>query len=1033
MKPASYWNKRMEILEQSRYDGNVQSYHEIENIYRKQMAEMQKEINAWYARFANNNEINLADARKLLDAKELEELKWNVEDYIKYGTENALDPKWIKQLENASARYHISRLEALQLQIQQRAESVMAAEQDVVDERVREVYSENYYHTAFEIQRGIGIGWDLERLDERRIDNVISKPWAVDGKNFSERIWEQRDKLVNTLHQELTQSIIRGEDPERAVKTLAERMSVSQSNARRLIMTESAAMASAAQKECYKELDVEQYKIVATLDDLTCDVCAGLDGQVFKMSEYNVGTTAPPFHPNCRTVTVPYFADDADSKRAARGADGKTYLVPADTKYNEWKKAFVDGEEKPFEVDPDWKPKEPEPQPEPIELKYKFVEAKTIEEAQEFAKQFIGDGYAPHFKNDVNFKGISIEHANEINRALTDAFNRFDLPKLNGIITVSPTSAIGKKAFKDGADAVFSYSPAEGGIYINKDVVKNAKSFETYVKRSEDAWNTVINNIDKLKGADKEKALIYQKAGRDLVDGKSIKGLFTHEIGHHVQWQLLKPKEINDIGSRKSQFAPNISGYANATQGEYFAESFAAYMKGERTKLDPEFVKLLDSKQILPNVQNQQAQPKPMQFTNINGVPIVFDKSMDQPNRLESKRILEELCGEYDTRLTMVRVAKPEDKIDADGDVDFSGLMRLRSTRGAVAIHEFAHSFTISHYAKKGMYDEKTEAFWKEMQKTFRDYKKDYRFDHKVSISFYSHDDVDEFMAEAFTVYKSNQLGVQLPNEYNVNESSMKYVNRVGAIIDKYFKKPKGKLESTSNNQEPIKISKRKPVPEKASDVREKLIKDGVQVKSYKELENVLTSEEIVDKIAGGDMTKGSCSSAAFAYVGNKMGFDVRDFRGGKSREVFATNGNISKIAQLDGVTSYTEKDTNDFKAIRRLLQNVKDDKEYYLAIGGHAAIVRKIYDDSLNFHYEYLELQSRKPEENKFKRLSDDILKRRFKCQKSYTTIGIKLEMTSTLIDIESLGENAEFQALLEYINTNDEDQMKGVLGDVK
>lgn len=546
MKPASYWNKRMEILEQSRYDGNVQSYHEIENIYRKQMAEMQKEINAWYARFAKNNEIDLADARKLLDAKELEELKWNVEDYIKYGTENALDPKWIKQLENASARYHISRLEALQLQIQQRAESVMAAEQDVVDERVREVYSENYYHTAFEIQRGIGIGWDLERLDERRIDNVISKPWAVDGKNFSERIWEQRDKLVNTLHQELTQSIIRGEDPERAVKTLAERMSVSQSNARRLIMTESAAMASAAQKECYKELDVEQYKIVATLDDLTCDVCAGLDGQVFKMSEYNVGTTAPPFHPNCRTVTVPYFADDADSKRAARGADGKTYLVPADTKYNEWKKAFVDGGEKPFEV---------LPQPEP--------------------------------------------------------------------------------------------------------------------------------NIE------------------------------------------------------------------------------------------------------------------PIQFTNMNGIPIVFDKSMDQPNRLESKRILEELCGEYDTRLTMVRVATSadaKDMNDAGGDVDFSGLMRLRSTKGVTAIHEFAHSFTISDYAKKGLYDEKTEEFWKEMRKAFRDYKKDYRFDHKVSISFYSHDDVDEFMAEAFTVYKANQLGVNLTDEYNVNESSMKYVNRVGAIIDKYFKKPENQI-----------------------------------------------------------------------------------------------------------------------------------------------------------------------------------------------------------------------------------------------
>lgn len=384
MRSTSYWNKRMQILEQSRYDGNVQSFYEIERIYRKQLAEMQKEINAWYGRFAQNNEISLADARKLLDDKQLDELKWNVQDYIKYGRENALDPKWIKQLENASARYHISRLEALQLQLQQRAESVMSGELDVVDARVRDVYQENYYHTAFEIQRGIGVGWDLERLDDRRIDKVISKPWAVDGKNFSERIWEQRDKLVNTLHQELTQSIIRGESPERAIKTLADRMEVSKSNARRLIMTESAAIASAAQQECYNELDVEQYKIVATLDDVTCDICAGLDGSIFKMSEYSVGTTAPPFHPNCRTVTVPYFADDNSSKRAARGADGKTYLVPADTKFTDWKKAFIDGEEKPFKVMPEPEPKPDEPKELTFEEKINQVREEFISIKQEY-------------------------------------------------------------------------------------------------------------------------------------------------------------------------------------------------------------------------------------------------------------------------------------------------------------------------------------------------------------------------------------------------------------------------------------------------------------------------------------------------------------------------------------------------------------------------------------------------------------------------------------------------------------------------
>ena len=64
------------------------------------------------------------------------------------------------------------------------------------------------------------------------------------------------------------------------------------------------------------------------------------------MSEFEVGVTAPPFHPNCRGCTCPYFDDEFDSvgERAARGEDGETYYVPADTTYGEWKKSFVDGD-----------------------------------------------------------------------------------------------------------------------------------------------------------------------------------------------------------------------------------------------------------------------------------------------------------------------------------------------------------------------------------------------------------------------------------------------------------------------------------------------------------------------------------------------------------------------------------------------------------------------------------------------------------------------------------------------------------------
>lgn len=146
----------------------------------------------------------------MLNAKELAELKWDVNQYIQYGEENAISDTWAKQLENASASFHISRLEALKLQTQQTIEILFGNQLDSIDSTMRDVYKSGYYHTAFELQKGSGVGWDFSTLDDRKISKVINKPWATDGKNFSERIWGNRQKLVNELHNTLTQNIILG-------------------------------------------------------------------------------------------------------------------------------------------------------------------------------------------------------------------------------------------------------------------------------------------------------------------------------------------------------------------------------------------------------------------------------------------------------------------------------------------------------------------------------------------------------------------------------------------------------------------------------------------------------------------------------------------------------------------------------------------------------------------------------------------------------------------------------------------------------
>ena len=391
MQNSEYWKLRFEQLEAAQNGQGAAAVAEIERQYKEAQKQIEGQIARWYQRFADNNGISLAEARQYLKGAALKEFKWDVQDYIKYGQDNALMGGWMKELENASAKYHISKLEALKIQTQQSLEVMFSKQLGTVTGAMGDLFESGYYHTAYELQKGFNIGWDVAGLDQSQIEKVLAKPWAVDGKNFSERIWGNKKKLISEVHGELTQNIMLGADPQKAIDSLAKKMKTSRYNAGRLIMTEEAYFSSAAQKDCFEELGVEQFEIVATLDSHTSDICRSLDGKHFPMKDYQPGVTAPPFHVFCRSTTVPYFDEDFGDigERAARDEEtGKTYYIPDDMNYQDWKETFVDGGDKSgFDVVDDGSTlhykhhKEPEPTPPPKKeyLTKKKLQAKIAE------------------------------------------------------------------------------------------------------------------------------------------------------------------------------------------------------------------------------------------------------------------------------------------------------------------------------------------------------------------------------------------------------------------------------------------------------------------------------------------------------------------------------------------------------------------------------------------------------------------------------------------------------------------------------
>jgi len=349
MQNSEYWEKRFLLLNEMLLQKGENYIKNVQKDYANVMENIEKDINDFYMRFAQENNITFQQAKQILTTSERQAFQMKLHDYIKYGSQNGLSKEWVKKLENASTVHRITRLQALQYQFRQQVEKLEAIKEYGLTNTLKDIYKEGYYRTAYEIQRASGIGSAFSRIDETKMNKVLAKPWAPDGKNFSERIWgKDRTQLLYQLENRFSQGMIRGESPQKIIKDMQKALNSSEYATRRLVMTESAFFASASRKETYDKLEVKQYKILAVLDTKTSTICRDMDGKVFDVKDYQPGLNANPFHANCRTTTTPYFNDKftQQQERATRDENGKTYYVPANMTYKEWYNKSVEGSQK---------------------------------------------------------------------------------------------------------------------------------------------------------------------------------------------------------------------------------------------------------------------------------------------------------------------------------------------------------------------------------------------------------------------------------------------------------------------------------------------------------------------------------------------------------------------------------------------------------------------------------------------------------------------------------------------------------------
>lgn len=568
-------------------EGHVWTDAELEKLERRIAAEYKKaadeltdKINAYFESFKKRDEETKALIGTIVNGREYTE-----KDYQQWR---------LAQIGRGK------RFEALRDRIAERMTHANEVAAAYINDKTPSIYSLNRNYSAYTIEKVAGdVGFDL--WDEQTVKRLIVEqpdlmpyyPPKRAVKRGIDLAWGKRQ-----ITAQVTSGILQGE----SIKHLADRLqtnipNMNRDSAIRAARTAVTGAQNAGRQDSYDsavKMGIEMEKQwLATLDGRTRHDHAMADGQtVAEDKPFTVGgeklmypgdPSGSPWNVyNCRCTMIAKVkgVDMSDAKRRVRDPEtGESVLIENMT-YAEWA---------------GWKEKQP--------AKPKFVPASTIQEAEQYAEKFV-ESYKTKYSGKVDYRGIELQFANEMNRALTDVLTQYE-PKYK-LRNITPFNTR-EKRFKD-TTAEAAYQWGINDLFFNKSYMKTAKAMGEHVKQYTDLLDVVLPDIDTaikqvnaqtgMGAAIQRRYLEALKAtGRTNVYEPDAYGSMVHELGHYLDDTVFRAayKESGfDLSGSFERFSGKISGYATSNQQEYIAESFAAYWKGETDILDPVLVKIFE-------------------------------------------------------------------------------------------------------------------------------------------------------------------------------------------------------------------------------------------------------------------------------------------------------------------------------------------------------------------------------------------------------------------------------------------------------
>ena len=336
----NYWEERMLKTLTDAEDLELEFEKTLGALYRDAIKKIQSDIDVFYSKYAEKNQISLTDAKKLLTSTELKDLKQNIQDYIALLEEYEFMPapteEFISKLDKMQNRARVSRLEALKLELEYALVDLLTSQENAQTKTYLNDFKNAFNDTLYALQTQLEVGVSFTKPTKDTVLAILKEKYLEE--NFSSRVWKNKDYLIDVLQQELLRGFVQGKSNIQIGDEIAKKLNAQKNAAQVLARTETNNICNQASLRAYDSQNIAKYQILATLDYKTSDICRMMDSKIFKTSEATRGINYPPFHPNCRTTTIPYIEGNENALRLAKGEDG--YYAVQNISYKEWDKKY---------------------------------------------------------------------------------------------------------------------------------------------------------------------------------------------------------------------------------------------------------------------------------------------------------------------------------------------------------------------------------------------------------------------------------------------------------------------------------------------------------------------------------------------------------------------------------------------------------------------------------------------------------------------------------------------------------------------